>query len=210
MPERLQIATIDYQRHLLQDEEFGNPPSKLVPNLYHKTNCIIHYHKSTNSRRVLFNYHGWKTTLTSTLVNVQLRKMILKKSSLRRWSKRSLVSIFVFIFICSLLFLCIDSFINSFNAGKTMENLRNRHTVDLVTSEEKLKKFAAQPSFKQFKSFNENLVAVERVKFELMLNWPIYVGFVSKTLMYDFRYNYIKRKYPGSTLLFSNTDSFTY
>ena len=91
-----------------------------------------------------------------------------------------------------------------------MENLRNRHTVDLVTSEEKLKKFAAQPSFKQFKSFNENLVAVERVKFELMLNWPIYVGFVSKTLMYDFRYNYIKRKYPGSMLLFTNTDSFTY
>ena len=91
-----------------------------------------------------------------------------------------------------------------------MENLRNRHTVDLVTSEEKLKKFAAQPSFKQFKSFNENLVAVERVKFELMLNWPIYVRFVSKTLMCDFRYNYIKRKYPGSTLLFTNTDSFTY
>ena len=53
MPERLQIATIDYQRHLLQDEEFSKPPSKLVPNLRHKTKCIIHYHKSTNSRRVL-------------------------------------------------------------------------------------------------------------------------------------------------------------
>ena len=79
-----------------------------------------------------------------------------------------------------------------------MQNLRNRRTVELVTSEEKLKKLAAQPSFKQFKIFHENLVAVERAKVELMLNRPIYVGFaildLSKTLMYDFHYNYIKRK----------------
>ena len=45
-----------------------------------------------------------------------------------------------------------------------MENLRNRPMVDLVTSEEKLKKLAAQPSFKQFKIFHETLVAVERAK----------------------------------------------
>ena len=73
-------------------------------------------------------------------------------------------------------------------------------TVDLVTSEKKLKKFAAQPSFKQFKVFHENLVAVERAKVELTLNQSIYVGFaildLSETLIYDFHYNYIKRKYP--------------
>ena len=108
------------------------------------------------------------------------------------------------------MFLCIDSFI----AGKTMENLRNRPTVDLVTSEEKLKKLAVQPSFKQFKIFHENLVAVERAKVELTLNRPTYVGFsildLSKTLMYDFHYNYIKRKHPDSTLLFTDTDFLKY
>ena len=51
-----------------------------------------------------------------------------------------------------------------------MENLRNRRREELVTSEEKLKKLAAQPSFKQFKIFHENLVAVERAKVELTLN----------------------------------------
>ena len=51
-----------------------------------------------------------------------------------------------------------------------MENLRDRRTVDIVTSEEKLKKLAVQPSFKQFKIFYENLVAVERSKVELTLN----------------------------------------
>ena len=86
-----------------------------------------------------------------------------------------------------------------------MENVRNRRTVELVTSEKKLKKLTAQPSFKQFKTFHENLVAVERAKVELTLIRPIYVGFaildLSKTLMHDFHYNYIKRKYPDSTLL---------
>ena len=74
-----------------------------------------------------------------------------------------------------------------------MENLKNRWTVKLVTSEEKLKKLAAQTSFKQFKIFHENLVAVEQAKVELTLNRRIYVGFpildLSKTLMYDFHYN---------------------
>ena len=79
---------------------------------------------------------------------------------------------------------------------------------------QKLKKLAAQPSFKQFKFFHENLVAVERAKVELTLNRPIFVGFAildfSKTLMYDFHYNYIKQNYPDSTLLFIDTDSLTY
>ena len=74
-----------------------------------------------------------------------------------------------------------------------MKNLRNRFAVDLVTSEEKLKKLAAQPPFKQFKISHENLVAVERAKVELTLNRPIFAGFaildLSKTLMYDFLTN---------------------
>ena len=63
----------------------------------------------------------------------------------------------------------------------------------LVTSEGNLKKLPAQPSFKLFKIFHENLVAVEQAKIELTLNLPIYVGFailnLLKTLMYGFHYN---------------------
>ena len=66
----------------------------------------------------------------------------------------------------------------------------------------KLKKLVAQPSFKQFKIFHENLVAVEQAKVELTLN--------QKNLMYDFHYSYIKRKNPHSQLLFTDTDSLTY
>ena len=55
---------------------------------------------------------------------------------------------------------------------------------------------------------------MEQAKVELTLNQSIYVGFVildlSKTSMYDFHYNYIKRKYPDLTLLFNYTDSLLY
>ena len=53
---------------------------------------------------------------------------------------------FIFMFICSFMFLCIDSFTDSFIAGKTMKSLSDRRTMDLVTLEEKLKNLAAQPN----------------------------------------------------------------
>ena len=112
------------------------------------------------------------------------------------------------------LYVYLLLFIYSIISGKTMKNLRNWRTVELVTSEEKLKKLASQPSFKQFKIFHENLAAVERAKVKLTLNRPIYVGFaildLSKTLMYDFHNNYIKQKYPDATLLFTDTYSLMY
>ena len=100
--------------------------------------------------------------------------------------------------------------------GKTMENLRNRRKIDFATDDFKIQKLVAQPTFKSFTIFHDNLVAVERLKSELTLNRPIYTGFcildLSKILMYDFHYNYVKQKYPDdkSKLLFTDTDSLVY
>ena len=78
-----------------------------------------------------------------------------------------------------------------------MENLRKRVGVRLVTNEKKLDKLTAKPTCVSSKIFNENLMAVHKVKETLTLNRPAYVGMcildLSKTLMYDFHYNYIKR-----------------
>ena len=98
--------------------------------------------------------------------------------------------------------------------GKTMENLRKRQDIKLVTDKEKLLKLASKPTFISSKIFNEDLVAVHKIKPTLLLNRPAYVGMcildLSKTLMYDFHYNYIKKKYPDARLLFTDTDSLTY
>lgn len=80
-----------------------------------------------------------------------------------------------------------------------MENLRKRVDIQLVHQKKKLLKLSAKPGFKSFKIFNEDLASVELTKSKLVLNRPIYVGFtileLSKVLMYDFHYNYIKKKY---------------
>ena len=97
--------------------------------------------------------------------------------------------------------------------GKTMENLRNHVNVELVTSQERLRKVLAKPSIKCFKIFDENLAAVEVQKTVLTLNRPIYVGMtildLSKTLMYDFYYNHLKANYGDDVkLCMTDTDSF--
>ena len=99
--------------------------------------------------------------------------------------------------------------------GKTMENLHKRVDVRLITNEMKLLKMASKPTYVSSKIFNENLVAVHKIKETLTLNRPAYVGMsildLSKTLMYDFHYNYIKNKYGNKArLLFTDTDSLTY
>ena len=99
--------------------------------------------------------------------------------------------------------------------GKTMENLRKRVDVRLVTDDKKLIKPASKPTYVSSKIFNKNLVAVHKIKETLTLNRPAYVGMcildLSKTLMYDFHYNYIKKKYGNKArLLFTDTDSLTY
>ena len=65
-----------------------------------------------------------------------------------------------------------------------------------------------------FKIFNHNLVAVQKNKNNVILNRPVYVGFVilelSKYHTYNFHYNFKKQKYgDNSRLLFTDTNSLT-
>ena len=95
-----------------------------------------------------------------------------------------------------------------------MENLRKKSYVKLVSDPNKLLKLASKQTFVSSKILDENLVAVNIKLSKLKLNRPSYVGMCIldfKTLMYDFHYNYIKKKYPeNAQLLFTDTDSLTY
>jgi hypothetical protein len=99
--------------------------------------------------------------------------------------------------------------------GKTMENVEKRRTVKLVTDEEKLLKLASKPHFKSVSIYNEGLCAVEMAKEKINQDKPMIVGMcileLSKTLMYNFHYNVIKKKYGDKAkLCFTDTDSLTY
>ena len=60
--------------------------------------------------------------------------------------------------------------------GKTMENIRKRVDVRLVTDEKKLLKMTAKPTYKNHNIINENLTAIHKIKESLFLNRPSYVG----------------------------------
>ena len=80
-----------------------------------------------------------------------------------------------------------------------MENIENHVDIQLVTSEKEALKLSAKVNFDRCTIFDENLVAVHMRKTTLKYDKPIYLGMsildLSKTLMYNFHYDYIKNKY---------------
>ena len=61
---------------------------------------------------------------------------------------------------------------------KTMENIRKRVDVRLVTDQKKLYKLVSKPTYVNSKIFNEDIVGVHKIKETLTLDWPAYVGIV--------------------------------
>ena len=97
--------------------------------------------------------------------------------------------------------------------GKTMENIRNHKDMKSVTSDEKYLKYAMKPNFKNGHPFSKHLFAVEMGKTEIKMNKPVYLGQaildLSKTLIYEFHYDYMRPKYGSKVkLCYMDTDSF--
>ena len=99
--------------------------------------------------------------------------------------------------------------------GKTLENIKNRVDIRLISSDKVAQKLAAKPNYERCMIFDKNLIAVHTKKTNLYFNKQVYLGMrildLSKSLMYDFHYNYIKTKYGDKAkFLFTNTDSLVY
>ena len=174
---------------------------KLIPNLRNKNNYVVHY-------KTLIQYLNLGMELKKIHRGIKfiecdfLKPYIDKNTNLRTQAKNNFEKDFF-------------KLMNNSVFGKTMENIRNRVNVKLVDTGEQFKKLTAKPNYESRKIFNENLVSVHMKKTSLTMNKPVYLGMsildLSKSLMFDFHYKYIKPKYgKQAKLLFTDTDSFLY
>ena len=96
--------------------------------------------------------------------------------------------------------------------GKTMENVRNHRDIKLVTTDKRWNQLVSDPNYHTSKHFSENLFAIEMEKKKVKMNKPVYLGMsildISKTIIYEFWYDYIKQKYQDNAkLCYKDTDS---
>ena len=97
--------------------------------------------------------------------------------------------------------------------GKTMENVRNHRYTKLETSDKRKKRLVSEPNYHLHKKISYNLLAIEMKKIRVKMTKPLYLCMsildISKTLMYEFWYDYIRQEYGDrAKLCYTGTDIF--
>ena len=98
--------------------------------------------------------------------------------------------------------------------GKTVENMEKHRDIKLVKTERRRNYLVSKPNYHTTKFFTENLLAIEMRKTKrYIMNKPVCLGLsmleLSKILMYEFWYDYVKSNYgKKANLCYMDTDSF--
>ena len=156
---------------------------KLIPNLGNKTKYVVHY-----KHLQLYLSLGMKLTKIYRVLQFKQSNWMKKYIDLNTKKRMNATNDFEKDFFK----LMINSVYE-----KTLENLRKRINVRFVNNKKDFLKYTTRPTYVNHKLFNKNFAAIHEIKQVLVLNKPIYVGFtvldLSKWLMYDFHYNFIKK-----------------
>ena len=185
LPERMKIGKVE----------------KLIPNLNKKKKYVVHIRTLDQALK-----HGLVLKKVHRAIKFEqsawLEPYIMKNTRLRMAAKNEFEKDFF-------------KLMNNAVFGKTMENIRNHRDMKLVTNEQKYKKYVMKPNFKDSVWFSDNLIGVEMGKIEITMIKPVYLGQaildLSKMVMYEFHYDYMKPKYGSKVqLCYMDTDSFVY
>ena len=96
---------------------------------------------------------------------------------------------------------------------KTMQTVRKHRDIKLVTTERRRNYLVSEPNYHTTNFFTDNLLAIEMKKTERLMNKPVCLGLsmqeLSKILMFEFWYDYVKPKYgEKAKLYYMDTGSF--
>ena len=177
---------------------------KLVPTFFDKEKYVIHYEKLKlylrlglklkKIHRILeFNQSQW----LKQYVDFDAQKIIEAEKNGDKDGK------------------ALYKLMNNSVYGKSTENLRNRVDVRFASNKKDYLKWTFEPSYMSHKIFDNDLDAIRKSKVTLTVSKPVYIGMcileLSKVLIYELHYDYIKNKYDNnSKLLFTYTDSLMY
>ena len=173
--------------------------NKLVPNLRNKEKHVVHYRNLQ-----LYLSLGIKLTKIHRILKFKQSCWLKEYVEFNTDKRKNAVNSFE-----------KDIFKEIINCvyEKTMVNQRKRITVKLIDNAKDYVTCVSKPNFVSQKIFSKNFIAVHQIKPVLTLDKLIYVGFnileLSKLLMYNFHYEYVKNKYDNK-LLFTDTDSLVY
>ena len=159
---------------------------KLVRNLHDKKNYVVHISVLKQALD-----HGLKLSKVHRVIKFNqkawLKEYIDVNTELRKEASNDFEKDFF-------------KLINNAVFGKTMENVRKHRDIKLVKTDHRRNKL-------------ENLSIIEMKKIKVKMNKPIYLGLcileISKIIMYEFWYDYVKNKYGNKArLCYMDTDSF--
>ena len=179
-----------------------NGVEKLVPNLYYKKKYVIHVKALAQAidhglviecihRVIEFKQSAW------------MKEYIDFNTRLRTAAKNDFEKDFY-------------KLMNNSVFGKTMENIRKHRNIKLVNDEEEYLRNVMRPNFKSGTLLGPDLMSYKMGKVRVVMNKPVYLGQaildLSKTIMYEFHYDYMKRKYEDEDLklCYMDTDSLIY
>ena len=102
---------------------------------------------------------------------------------------------------------------NNSVSEKIIENVRNHRDIKLKNTDKRRKGLLSEPNYHSHKNFLKHLMVIEIKNTRVKMIKTLYLGVttldVSKTLMYEFWYNYIGPKYGDKAkLYYTDTDSF--
>ena len=176
-----------------------NKCKKLVCNLFNKKKYVAHI----NTLKQALN-HGLKFKKNHRVIEfnqeARLKPYTDMNTELRKLAKNDFEK-------------DIFKLMNNSVFEKTMENIRKHRDIKIVTTDKKRSKLVSEPNYHTINLISEDLSIIEKKKTKVKMNKPIYLGLsileISKTLMYEFWYDYMKPKYNGNVkLCYMDTDSF--